>query len=55
MVAALQCIDGCRVASRGRLWVAHEDDGNPDRLERRIDELSIALAEFVDLVAGGEM
>ena len=39
----------------GRLWVAHEDDGNPDRLERRIDELSIALAEVVDLVAGGEM
>ena len=39
----------------GRLWVAHEDDGNPDRLERRIDELSSALAEFVDLAAGGEI
>ena len=38
-----------------RLWLAHEDDGDPGRLERRIDELSIALAEFVDLVAGGEM
>ena len=39
----------------GRLWVAHEDDGDPGRLERRIDELSIALGEVVDLVAGGEM
>ena len=38
-----------------RLWLAHEDDGDPGRLERRIDELSVALAEVVDLVAGGEM
>ena len=38
-----------------RLWLAHEDDGDPGRLERRIDELSIALGEVVDLVAGGEM